>query len=530
MALFSKIAKSGNAVLGYNTGPYNGIPISGSVVDDMPKIKPFDEAGVSGLLRTKGVGYVYEEWLKDLSTYRQKQVYREMRDNDAVIGSMFFALEMILRRAEWRVEPAKGAKGDDYGEFIKTCMEDMSHTWEDFIAESISEFIYGYALFETVYKRRQGEKGKSASRYDDGLIGWRKFAPRSQESILYWIWDEDGGLQDAVQLAAPDYKSVVLPIDKCLLFRTTSQKNNPEGRSLLRNCYRSWFFKRRIEEVEGIGIERDLCGLPVLYVSAEALQEMGGMNAAKRLVTNIRVDDMSGVVLPMVVDENKNQMVKLELLRSGGSKRSDTGDAIKRYNQDILNTVLAGFIQFGQSPTGSRALHVSATQIFTLAITAFMDSVAAVMNRIAIPRLMTLNQMDLKLAPKILPGEVGVRDMKELSEFVAQLTQSGFIFTDQETQEYLRKIARLPDAPPLPKNPTAGPIPGQPPLPGQPAAPGQPLPGKPKPPVVSNTPQVGSEPGTKPMSPKAKPVAGETDAEANKVPDEKKQPRDNKAK
>ena len=63
-----------------------------------------------------------------------------------------------------------------------------------------------------------------------------------------------------MQLAPPSYKQVVIPMEKCLLFRTQTHKNNPEGRSILRNAYRSWYFKKRIEEIEGVGIERDLAG------------------------------------------------------------------------------------------------------------------------------------------------------------------------------------------------------------------------------------------------------------------------------
>lgn len=440
MSLIDKIAKGGPG------GVYSEHVLPGTVGPVAPA-KPFAEVGVTGLLRTRGVGYVYEEWLNNLSTYRQRFVYREMRDNDAVIGSMFFALEMILRKAEWRVEPAPGAKGDEYAAFLHSCMEDMSHTWEDFIAESVSMFAFGFALFETVYKKRNGPDGRKASRFDDGLIGWRKMAPRAQESILYWVWDDDGGLQGAVQLAAPDYHTVPMPIEKLLLFRTTSLKNNPEGRSILRNVYRSWFFKRRIEEVEGIGIERDLCGIPTLYVGAEALAAMGGEQAAKQLVTNIRVDDQAGVILPLAYDDNKNPLVKLELLRTAGAKQTDAGATIGRYNSDILNTMLAGFVQFGQTPTGSRSLHMSATQIFSLAIGAFMDSVAAVMNRIAIPRLMRLNKMDLKSAPKLVAGEIGVRDLEELSTFCQQLSMAGLTFFDKPTQNYIRKIARLPQLP-----------------------------------------------------------------------------------
>jgi hypothetical protein len=447
MALLDRVTKAGTPV------SQEMVPIPGSQIDALPKPKAFGEVGVSGLLRTRGVGYIYEEWLAALSTHRAKQVFREMRDNDAVIGSLFFALEMILRKAEWRIEPAKGSKGDDYAEFLKQCMEDMSHTWEDFVAEVVSMFAFGFALFEIVYKRRKGPDGRQASKYDDGMVGWRKFAPRAQESILYWIWDDEGGLQGAVQLAAPDYKTIPIPIERLLLFRTTSLKNNPEGRSILRNCYRPWFFKRRVEEVEGIGIERDLCGIPVLYASAETLASLGagdpnvGMQRAKQLVTNLRIDDQAGVILPLSYDENKNPMVKLELLHSGGSKQSHAGDTIKRYNEDILNTMLAGFIQFGQTQHGSKSMHISATAIFTLAISAFMDSVAAIVNRIALPRLMTLNNMDTEYTPKLMAGEVGVRDLAELADFVSKLSQSGLTFFDKPTSDYLRKTGGLPATP-----------------------------------------------------------------------------------
>jgi hypothetical protein len=436
-------------------------------VPDMPRPRPFDELGVSGLNRMRGIGTVNEEWLIDLSGNRWKQIYREMRDNDPVIGAMFFALETILRKAEWSVEPAKGPDGDNIAQFIRDCMDDMSHTWEDFIAECVSQFTFGFALFETVYKRRKGMNGKHASRFGDGLIGWRKFAPRAQESIVYWVWDEEGGLQGAQQLAPPDYKLCTLPIEKLMLFRTTSLKNNPEGRSILRNCYRPWFFKRRIEEVEGIGIERDLCGLPVLYATEEALGQMGGENAARTLVRNIRVDDQAGVVLPQAFDDKGNPLVKLELLKAAGAKQTDPDKTITRYNQDILNTMLAGFIQFGQTPTGSRSLHVSATEIFSLAITTFMDGVAAVMNRYAIPRLMALNQMDLEKAPRLIPGEIGVRDLEELADFVQKLSQAGLTFWDPPTVDYLRKMARLPKAPPEEAMPPAAQNPEGEPQPGQ---------------------------------------------------------------
>lgn len=363
---------------------------------------------------------------------------------------MFFALEMILRQAEWYVEAGKGNKqGEEYAQFIRDCMDDMSHTWSDFIAEIVNMFAFGFSLFETPYKRRLGpQTRRPSSKFNDGLIGWRKMAPRSQESILYWIWDDDGGLQGAQQLAAPDYILTAMPIESLLLFRTTSIKNNPEGRSLLRNCYRPWTFKKRLEEVIGIAIERDGCGLPVIYASAEVVANTpGGLEGLKRIVTNVRQDDQAGIVMPAAFDDKGNRQCELVLLKSAGARQTDGEAAIKRHNQEMFNTILAGFIEFGQGERGSRSLHMSATQIFAQAVSAFMDSIAAVINRIAIPRLMALNSMDLALAPKIVPGEIGVRDLDELASYIQKLSQSGMTFFDKDTVSYCRKAAGMPDEP-----------------------------------------------------------------------------------
>jgi len=457
MGLLATIAKRGNSDSAASSSLAN--------VNTPEEIQPMTEAGVSGLLRTKGTGYVYDEWLAALTAYRQRQVYREMRDNDAVIGSMFFALEMILRRAKWSIDPAKGSKGEELAKFVKDCMDDMSHPWTDMIAECVSMFAFGFSLFETVYKRRQGQtpgtyrddegniRRRPASKFDDGLIGWRKHAPRAQESILYWKWDDEGGLQGAVQLAAPDWIQTTIPIEKLLLFRTTSLKSNPEGRSVLRNSYRAWSFKKRTEEVEGIGIERDICGMPVLYISKAALAQMGGGSVAageslaRKMVRNIRIDDQMGVILPQAFDEKGNRQVDLQLVKAAGAKQTDVHATIARYNADILSTILAGFIGYGQTEHGSRSLHLSATQIFAEAIAAYLDSIADVFNRIAIPRLLAINGMDLSLAPKLVPGDVGVRDLEELGTYVQQLAAAGIPLADSVTASFLRKVANLPEQP-----------------------------------------------------------------------------------
>ena len=231
----------------------------------------FREAGATGLRRSNG--YVYEEFLPQLQGYRAIQTYREMRDNDPVIGAILFAIDKLVRQVSWRVQSASSSNEDLIAaKFLESCIQDMSTSWEDLISEILSMLTYGFSYHEIVYKKRLGPDTNSSetrSKYSDGLIGWRKIPIRAQDTRQYWEFDDAGGVTAMVQSSPPDFTLKTIPIGKALLFRTTSDKNNPEGRSILRNAYRPWYFKRRIEEIEAIGVERDLAGFPVMYVDPD---------------------------------------------------------------------------------------------------------------------------------------------------------------------------------------------------------------------------------------------------------------------
>jgi hypothetical protein len=76
-----------------------------------------------------------------------------------------------------------------------------------------------------------------------------------------------------------------------------NSKNNPEGRSLLRNAYRPWYYKHRIEEIEAVGVERDLAGLPIAYLPPEYLSssatadQIQVRNAIEQIVQTVKINE-----------------------------------------------------------------------------------------------------------------------------------------------------------------------------------------------------------------------------------------------
>lgn len=405
------------------------------------------EIGKSGL-RQWG-GYVYEEFLKDLYGIYGVRTYKEMSENDPVVGAVLFAIEMLLRQATWSVTPASASSQDkEAAEFLESCLHDMSHTWQDTISEILTMLQYGWSYHEIVYKRRLGASNDPTrnSKYNDGRIGWRKLPIRSQDTLLRWEFDENSGLQAMIQSSPPDYQTNIIPIEKALLFRTRANKGNPEGRSILRTAYRSWHFKKRIEIIEGIGVERDLAGLPMIKPSedndvdifnAEDPEMVQLRNQLQYIVRNIRRDEMEGVVMP--------RGWELELLTSGGRRQMDVNAIINRYDHRIAMSVLADFILLGSEQVGSFALAVSKSDIFMQALNTYLDMICEVFNRYAIPRLFALNpglpQDDL---PKLAHGKVDAPNLEEIGNYIKNLTGVGVVTPSPQLESWALDMVGAP--------------------------------------------------------------------------------------
>lgn len=408
------------------------------------------ELGVTG--RKIFGGMVSEEFLPQLSGMRGTRVFREMSDNDPVVGSMLFAIDKLLRNVEWPVEAAnESTEAKNAAKFLEECKDDMEHTWEEFLSEVMSFLPYGFSVHETVLKQRLGmdtDDLSKKSKFNDGKIGWRKLPIRSQDTIWRWNLDsENSNYIESIDQLPPLGGMINIPFNKCLLFRTESRKDNPQGRSVLRNAYRPWYFKKRIEEIEGIGIERDLAGLPVAWVPPNMLlpganaDEKAALAAIKKTVTSVRRDEQEGIVWPLVYDEKGNKLYDLTLLTTGGTRQFDTSKIIDRYDRRIAMTVLADFILLGQSRVGSFALSSDKTDMFSLVISNWLDCIAGELNRRAVPQLMKLNGISLENCPKFKPGSVEKEDVKGFIDAVWKLANiPGVLDCDDELRAKVRKV------------------------------------------------------------------------------------------
>ena len=395
-------------------------------------------------------GTFFEEFLKELHGTRGVEVYKEMSENDPTIGGILFAVEMLIRQCDFNVEPGGSADIDkEAAEFVESCINDMEETWQDTLSEILSFLTFGWSYHEIVYKRRMGRTNdkRTTSKYNDGLIGWRKIPIRSQDTLWEWKYEPDSDdLIGMTQAPPPNYNHITIPIEKALHFKTRSRKANPEGRSILRTAYRPWYFLKRLQSIEGIGMERDLAGFPVLTgpedldLWDEDDQDMAAtLSAAVDIVTSIRRDAREGLVLP--------NGWKLELLSSSNRRVTDTNAVITRYEKRIAMSVMADFMFLGQSDSGSWALSSDKTRLFSLAIGTYIDIICDVFNTQAIPRLIEMNSDHFKGItdyPRMTHGDIEDADLGKVATFVNSMIGSGVLQPDEELEKYIRQIGGLP--------------------------------------------------------------------------------------
>jgi hypothetical protein len=415
--------------------------------------------GTTGLKQTGG--YVYEEFLPKLRGLNGAKFFREMEDNSSVLGTVRFVFRALVTQLEWKFTACErgGSKGAEYAEFFETCRNDMEHSWNAMLHDVCSMNCFGWAYMEQTYKVRRGldMPPLARSKHDDGRFGWRKIQLRAQDTLNRWEFDVDSGeLLGMHQLDPYTGKVAFIPLAKALLFRTEPTKDNPEGRSLYRNAVVDYHYMKRMQEVEAIGAERDLNGVPDMQVPKELLspnasaEHRAMREQFEQMLGEVKVDERAYVLRPSETLPGKDggpSGYKFQLLASTGARQVNTNEIIQRYEARMLRSVLLQFLVLGQQGGGGlNGTGASVVQdgLFKAAFKSFADGIAEVINRVAVPRLIELNGMDPEYAPQL--GYTGLDNpaLSELGDYVSKLVTATVITPTIEMERELLKRAGLP--------------------------------------------------------------------------------------
>lgn len=417
----------------------------------------FSELGRTGLNRFGG--WISEEWLPELQGSKGAEIYKRMSTNDAIISGGLFAIKMLAKQVPWRAVPGGSSSKDiRAAEFLESCLYDMEFSWPATLDEILTMYPFGWSWLEKVYKicRGQDKDPRFRSQFDDGLVRWRKLAPRAQETLQDWEYDEDTDtLRAMIQLAPPDFQERRVPLEKSLHFRMSSAKGNPQGDSGLRGTYRAWYIVTNLEDFEAMGMERDLAGYPVLYAPKEVAdpdpddeEAVAAHDDFMALITGVRRDETEGLLLSSERDANGHLLYELKLVSSSGTRQINTNQVISRWKNAMTVSMMTDFLLLGQGRQGSYALAETKSKFFAQSISALLDIIVEVVNAAGVPDLIAFNPLifeDLEKPPYFVRGKVEIPNLEQIANYLQKLGYKvDWLKGDVALENHVRNLADLP--------------------------------------------------------------------------------------
>jgi hypothetical protein len=309
-----------------------------------------------------------------------------------------------------------------HAEFIeKALFHWQSNSWTQFLTEAMLMLDFGYSVFEKVFtfhKWRQRDR-----------VVWRKFAPRAVQDVQEWDFDAHGG---PVQVRMTGYEGesdVIIPIEKLLVFSYRMESGNIEGIPLLREMYKHWYYKENLYKIDAIQKERHGIGIPVIKLPPNFTTADKAL--ADELGRNLRTNEWAHIVLP--------PMWEVEFAEVRG-QQVDVLQSITHHDDKLMDAVLASFSREAEKSDAEVQLDV-----FLKASRYLADLLREVLNKYAIPELITYNWANVSEFPQLRVRHIGqVADLRTMSFTIRNLIGAQAIIPDEKLEDYLRYVNDLP--------------------------------------------------------------------------------------
>ena len=438
----------------------------GLAADDsstVPRIS-LGEAGFTGLRTTNG------RILDERNNVFKFPFFIKTRNEmvcDPTIAAALNVYRMMITGVKWSVQPPENATDTDKerATFVQTVMSDMENTWPQFISEVVTYLEYGFSVQEKVFRRRLSRNG---SKYNDGLVGLRKIAPRSQDTIRHWNFSEDG--RDLVSIgqslvnmengyryqALTKGKDGLLEInrDKFLLFSADSVKGNPEGKSILKSVYLPYKQLTMLKDQLMLGVSKDLAAIPIVslppkYMDSNASTEDKAVyKGFQDLVTNVANGTQRGIIIPLMFDgENKQPMFDFKLLEAKGTSKFDLPSIIKQLQNDILVALSADVITIGSDLQGTFSIKDTKTNLCAMAVEHRLNEIRDVLNSDLMKQLYALNGWSQENLPTFEFGDIADVDSEAFSKLVQRVASVGLLEIDREVLNKIREVMGVRELP-----------------------------------------------------------------------------------
>lgn len=395
------------------------------------------------------------ENVADLMWPASVTTYGHMR-RDPQLAAVLASVTLPIRRATWAVDPDGCDPGDVQlvaeglglpvlgAARAKTGARVRGVRWPDHLRMGLTgRLVWGHMPF--------------AERYDV-TTGKAKLAelPERMPSTIAEIEVDDGGaLKGITQHGTPGRDTPTIRASQLLWYVHEREGSAWQGTSLLRPAFAPWLLKREMLRVHATSNRRFGMGIPVARALPGTNPTPGQIVEAQRLASAARVGDQAGVGMPPGFE--------LQLVGLTG-KVPDTVAFIRYLDQQMSRMALAGALDLGETPNGSRALGAEFVDLFLLSVQAVADDHASQHTAQTAARIVEYNSGLDATIPEVVVADVGSK-REVTAEALQVLLASGAVGPDPALERWVRSEWRLPLREQMPAASLPGPAAGAGPRP-----------------------------------------------------------------
>jgi len=422
------------------------------------RVRPTETVGSSGTVVLSGFIERNETNAKVQGTARWKTFSDHLVNVDVVAASVRYYLN-LGQSAKWTLEAADETPAAvETAEFVDDVLRDMRTPWAQVVRRGLMYRYWGFGIQEWTAKKR-----------DDGKIGLLDVEARPAHTIERWDTDDSGHVVGVVQLMPATQKLAYLPRTKIAYVVDDSLSDSPEGLGIARQLTETATRLQRYQQLETVGFETDLQGVPKARAPYGVLDEMKRIKKiteAERVAILQPLTDFvtqhirsveTGVMLDSATYRDQGEtkapsgvpLWDVELLTGSGSMSLQAiAAAVERLQREIARLFGTEGILLGGANVGSLALARDKSHQLAVVIDSALTELAQAYQTDLVETICTLNGIARDLWPTLTPEEMQFRDVEQLTAALGDLATAGApLGPDDPAINVVRSLMGLPDAP-----------------------------------------------------------------------------------
>ena len=400
-----------------------------------------DNLGVHGTAIYSG--YVqYNEKSSILGSREERyRAYSEMLANSSIVAAGTRLFLNIISKAKWTFAPSEFDVDNKYSSLAESAITLAPATpWPRIVRRAAMYRFYGFSVQEWTVK------------HQDGNITFADIAPRAQLTIDRWDVDTDGTVRGLVQTSPQDNRQIYIPRAKCLYIVDDSLNDSPEGLGLFRHLVAASKRLKRYEQLEGVGFETDLRGIPIgrgPFMEMHALVASGTITTAQRLdleaplrafIDNHIKSERLGILLDSSTyktqDESENPSSQkqwdIDILKGSSTSFAENAAAIERINREMARVLGVEQLLLGSGGTGSFALSKDKTSTFLAIVDSALVEIAESIESDLLVVLWNLNGWPVEMMPTVRASTSAQSSVEQITAALRDLAASGVMIDETD--------------------------------------------------------------------------------------------------